>query len=106
MSIFLIIIGYPGGVLCTQYRSAIFFSPPTEQITRRENFHPMVGGALEREGKEGQDTLLIRNQPTIVFEKNRIPRTNPCVCLRFFGPGLGWENEGTALPYQGGGGGK
>ncbi len=33
----------------------------------------MVGGALEREGKEGHDRLLIRNQPTIF----RIPRTNP-----------------------------
>ena len=75
----------------------------------------MVGGALERGGKEGQDRLLIRNQPTIFF-------------LFFFGfPGPtplkstfwasvyvsgflvwdpGWENEGTALPYQGGGGGE
>ncbi len=29
----------------------------------------------------------------------------PCVCLRFFGPGPGWENEGTVLQHQGGGGG-
>ena len=27
----------------------------------------MIGGALERGGKEGQDRLLIRNQPTIFF---------------------------------------
>ena len=74
----------------------------------------MVGGASERGGKEGQDWLLIRNQPTIFFEKNRIPLTTPpkktfCapVCVSgFFGPGPGWENEGTALQYQGGGGGE
>ena len=47
----------------------IFFSRQLSKSTRRENFLPMVGGALERGGKEGQDRLLIRNQPTIFFRK-------------------------------------
>jgi hypothetical protein len=74
----------------------------------------MVGDALERGGKEGQDWLLIRNQPTIFFlKKTEFPWPTPQkttfgtpVCVSgFFGPGPGWENEGTALQYQGGSGG-
>ena len=75
----------------------------------------MVGGALERGGKEVQDRLLIRNQPTVFFlKKNEFPGPTPQkntfrapVCVSgFFGPGPGWENEGTALQHQGGGGGE
>ncbi len=47
-----------------------FFQIVSRQLsksTKRKKFLPMVGGALERGGKEGQDRLLIRNQPTILF---------------------------------------
>ncbi len=75
----------------------------------------MVGGALERGGKEGQDRLLTRNQPTVFFfEKNRIPRTNPSK-KHFFGPCtevfLVWDlDRKTRVLHcstrQGGGGGE
>ena len=42
----------------------------------------MVGGALERGGKEGQDWLLIRNQPTICFlKKTEFPGPTPLKTL-------------------------
>ena len=38
----------------------------------------MVGGALERGGKEGHDRLLILNQPTICFlKKTEFPPPTP-----------------------------
>ncbi len=47
---------------------------------------------MERGGKEGQDRLLICNQPTTFFRKNEFPGPTPlktlfgpCVRLRFFG---------------------
>ena len=45
----------------------IFFLRQLRKSFRRKKFCSMVGGALERGGKEGQDWLLIRNQPTIFF---------------------------------------
>jgi hypothetical protein len=44
-----------------------YFLRQLSKSTGRENFLPMVGGALERGGNEGQDRRKIRNQPTIFF---------------------------------------
>ena len=60
-----------------------FFPRQLSKSTRRENFYPMVGGgALERGGKEGQDRLLIRNQPTVFFlKKIEFPEPTPLKTL-------------------------
>ena len=68
----------------------------------------MVGGALERGGKEGHDRRKIRNQPTVFFSffSNSLDQPlskalfGPCVCLRFFWSGTWMGKRGycTAAP--------
>ena len=60
--------------------------------------------------------MAFNPQPTDYFflKKTEFPGPTPLkttfgapVCVSgFFGPGPGWENEGTALQHQGGGGGE
>ncbi len=69
----------------------------------------MVGGVLERGGKEGYDRRLKRNQPTIFFSFKFPGPTPPktlflasvCVCM-FLGLGPGWGKKGAALQYKAG----
>ena len=66
--------------------------------------------------RKGGSGLAFNPQPTDYFflKKTEFPGPTPLkttfgapVCVSgFFGLGPGWENEGTALQHQGGGGGE